>query len=259
MGEPITVGIFPFGAPVLPRPPSASTKRRVFILGAYTSALHVAWRPPEGRPIKAMAVDNEPEPFWNGEGEKKYIARWKEAVGFRDGEWGEVAGVGALNGSSGLWVDDNVLVPLKAERSDACITDCLDTYYSSTAGAHRIADTYEPFATRMGLPSARLAPHPTEFNIADLTDRPRRDVLLRQLSDAEPDIVVTLGNAALRVFRAMAGKMGDIWKLRADSSYGAEVLVSFDDRRLVWLPLAHPAAPRVYQDAHAKWRRTLTG
>jgi hypothetical protein len=111
----------------------------------------------------------------------------------------------------------------------------------------------------MGLSSARLPAHPTEFNIARLTDPRQTDRLRQELSDAEPDIVVTLGNAALRVFRRIAGKMGDIWKLRADSSYGAEAFSSFDDRRLVWLPLAHPAAPRVYQDAHAKWRRTMTG
>jgi hypothetical protein len=259
MVEPLSIEIFPFGASVLRRPPSASTKTRVFVLGAYPSALHVAWRPPQGTPIKAMAVDNEPEPFWNGEDENKYIERWKKAVEFRDGEWGEVASVGALNGSSGGWVDDHVLVPLKADRDDAWITDCLDKYFSSTAGAHRIADTYEPFAKRMRLPSARLSAHPSETAIVDESTRHHTARLRQELSDAEPDIVVTLGNAALRVFRGIAGKMGDIWKLRADSNYGSEVVVSFDGRRIVWLPLAHPAAPPVYQLAHAGWRRTLTG
>jgi hypothetical protein len=259
MVEIMSVGTFPFGGAVLPRPASASSKRRVLILGAYPSALHVAWRPPEGKPIKAMAVDNEPVPFWNGEGEEKCIARWKKTVGFLDGEWGEVAGVGALNGSSGHWVDENVLVPLKAGRDDAWITDCLDTYFSSAAGAGRVADTYEPFAKRMGLPSARLAAHPSETAIVDESTRHHTQRLRQELSDAAPDIVVTLGNAALRVFRGIAGKIGDIWKLRADSSYGSEVFSSYDGRRIVWLPLAHPAAPRVYQEVHAVWRRTMTG
>ena len=110
----VSVGTFPFGRPVLPRPPSASTRRRVFILGAYPSALHVAWRPPRGKPIRAMAVDNEPVPFWNGHDEDDHVARWKAAVGFRDVEWGGVTRVGDLNGSSGLWVDNNVLGPLGA-------------------------------------------------------------------------------------------------------------------------------------------------
>jgi hypothetical protein len=64
MVEPLSIEIFPFGASVLRRPPSASTKTRVFVLGAYPSALHVGWRPPEGKPIRAMVVDNEPEQFW---------------------------------------------------------------------------------------------------------------------------------------------------------------------------------------------------
>jgi hypothetical protein len=222
----VALGSFPFGRPVLPRPPSASTTKRVFILGAYPSALHVAWRPPTGKPIKAMAVDNEPVPFWNGDKEKQHIAQWKTAVGFKEGEWGEVAGVGNLNGSSGQWVDDNVLVPLRASRKDACITDCVDTYFASTDGARRIADTYAPFAMQVGLPAARLDPHPSEVAIATQSSRHHNDRLRRELSDAEPDIVVTLGNAALRVFRGMAGKMGDVWKLRADASYGDDVFTA---------------------------------
>ena len=37
---------FPFGRPVTRRPPSATSFRRVLILGAYPSALHVEWCPP---------------------------------------------------------------------------------------------------------------------------------------------------------------------------------------------------------------------
>jgi len=136
----------------------------MFILGAYPSALHVAWRPPAGKPVRAMAVDNEPVPFWNGEREGEYIAQWKAAVGFRAGEWGTVAAAGKLNGSSGIWVDDNVLAPLGAGRDDVCISDCLDTYFSSDDGAARVADTYQPFAEGTGLPPARLAGH-FEFDL----------------------------------------------------------------------------------------------
>jgi hypothetical protein len=259
MVEPLSIEIFPFGASVLRRPPSASTKTRVFVLGAYPSALHVGWRPPEGKPIRAMAVDNEPEPFWNGEDENKYIERWKKAVEFRDGEWGEVAGVGALNGFSGGWVDENVLVPLGAGRDEACITDCIDTYFVSKEGARRIADTYVPFAKLKGLQVPHLAPHPSEGAIVKEGVRHHRVRLLRELAAAAPDVVVTLGNAALRVLRAVTGANDTPSKLRADSQYGAKLELVVDGRRVEWLPLAHPAAPRVYQDAHARWRRTSRG
>jgi hypothetical protein len=63
-----------------------------------------------------MAVDNEPSPFWSAEDEDGHIERWKPAVGFRDGNWGRIGGVGRLNGSLGRWVDDKVLIPLKTRR-----------------------------------------------------------------------------------------------------------------------------------------------
>jgi hypothetical protein len=206
-----------------------------------------------------MAVDNEPVPFWNGLDEDEHVVRWKAAVGFRDGAWGEVTGVGDLNGSSGVWVDTSVLAPLGANREEACITDCIDLYFSSSGGAARIADTYKPFAERVGLPAVRLSAHPSENDIVKQGARFHSERLLRELSNAAPDIVVTLGNAALRVLRAVAGVTTDgPSKLQADSSYGAELALSVGGRRMTWLPLAHPAAPRVYQDAHSRWCRTRT-
>jgi hypothetical protein len=253
MGDAISVDTFPFGALVRPRPPSASTRRHLFILGAYPSALHVAWRPPTGKPIKAMAVDNEPEPFWNGQNEAEHIARWKKAVKFREGEWGEFTGVGPLNGSSGSWVDDKVLAPLGATRDGACITDCVDTYFASDGLAARVTDTYAPFATRVGLPAARLGAHPSENTIVELGVRLHRERLLRELADAAPDIVVTLGNAALRVLREVVDAKDTASKLSADENYGAEVTISVEGRRLAWVPLAHPAAPPAYQEVHSAW------
>jgi uracil-DNA glycosylase len=205
-----------------------------------------------------MAVDNEPVPFWNGRDEDDHVARWKAAVGFRDGEWGEVAGVGALNGSSGDWVDVNVLQPLGAGREEACITDCVDLYFSSNDGATRVRDTYLPFAERVGLPRAQLSAHPSENDIVKQGVEHHRERLLRELATAAPDIVVTLGNAALRVLRTVAGASDGASKLQANSNYGTELALSVGGRRMTWLPLAHPAAPRVYQDAHSTWCRTRT-
>jgi hypothetical protein len=37
---------------------------------------------PQGRTIAALAVDNEPEPFWDGLDEEARIARWRHAVGW---------------------------------------------------------------------------------------------------------------------------------------------------------------------------------
>lgn len=72
---------FPFGQPVLPCPPSSAAQRDVMILGAYPSALHVQWSPPEPwKPVQALAVDNEPEPFWDGHDATERFEVWRDAV-----------------------------------------------------------------------------------------------------------------------------------------------------------------------------------
>jgi hypothetical protein len=202
-----------------------------------------------------MAVDNEPTPFWSGADENDRVEQWKSTVGFRDGAWGAVTGVGPLNGSSGLWVDRKVLAPLRAQREDACISDSVDTYFSSLEGAARIADTYAPFAAGAELPAARLATHPSESAIVEVGVRRHRERLLGELAAASPEVVVTLGNAALRVLRAVAGGGDGPAKLQADADYGTERRLRLPGSEVVWLALAHPAAPPAYQSAHSTWCR----
>src|SRR5450759_2322555 len=94
---------FPFGSPVVRRSPSASAPRRLFVLGAYPSAVHVRWTPPvAGKAVPAIPVDNEPEPFWDGTNEADVVAEWRRKVQFNDKLWGTVELAGKLNGSSGV-------------------------------------------------------------------------------------------------------------------------------------------------------------
>jgi hypothetical protein len=253
----MTSFVFPFGAPVSACRPSADGPRRVFVLGAYPSALHVAWTPPRPhRRIAAIAVDNEPEPFWTGADQVERIERWKAAVGF-DETWGQIAPCGSLNGPSGAWVEARILAPLEARRADAWITDCLDTYRASVGGAARILDTYAPFAEEHGLPAASVEPHPSEGEIVKAALLAHRERLLRELHVARPEVVVTLGNAALRVFRELAEvEVADDpgTALRSDpATYGRRRPVRLGSGAAEWVPLAHPAAPAPYQRAHDAW------
>src|ERR671933_733331 len=98
---------FPFGQAVFPRAPSAHGPRRLFVLGAYPSALHVAWNPlplvdyPDGYgPVRALPVDNEPTPFWDGHDEQALIDGWKATVNF-DPSWGTADRPPNLNGTTG--------------------------------------------------------------------------------------------------------------------------------------------------------------
>lgn len=205
MGRVANVGEkFPFGAPVNSVVRRPSNTRPVFVLGAYPSALHVRWSRPEStglKPVRALAVDNEPEPFWDGTNESDLVRTWAN-------QWfgealGDVGEVGALNGSSGRWVNSNALEPLGAERDDAWFTDCLDTYRASQGQARRISDTYAPFASDGGLPTAQLQPHPGEDAIVREALGTQSVRLLHELESVTPDLVITLGNAAGRVFHAL--------------------------------------------------------
>ncbi len=244
---------FPFGRQVTPRPPSAASPRGVFILGAYPSALHVEWKPPKPyKQIKALAVDDEPTPFWTGHDEAARVQRWRESVGFH-ASWGTVRGVGRLNGSSGHWVEREVLGPLGVTHEETWITDCLDTYRASTGVGVRLADTYEPFARAHSLPSAVLRPHPDENDIVREARADHLDRLRSELRTAALELIVTLGNAALRVARYLV-EVEDAPARLSPNGYGARLTSRFEGRAVAWLPLAHPATPAVYQEAHARWR-----
>jgi len=246
--------VFPFGRPAVAAAP-APRPAPLFILGAYPSALHIHWIPPAPhRPVGALAVDVEPHAFWNGADEEERVEAWKQRVGWVE-DWGLPRPAGRLNGSSGAWVDTNVLGPLGLQRGDAWITDCLPHYCASAGGARRIADTYAPFAVAYGLPAAVLPEHPSESVIVRAAAR-ELERLRAELRTASPGVVVTLGNAALRVLRQIVdGELPQ--RLRSDAeTYGKPLPARFEGQAFEVLPLAHPAAPTRYQDAHARWQLT---
>src|SRR5438067_212148 len=103
---------FPFGRPILARGPVAHGHRHMFIAGAYPSAFHVAWWPVGFRSVRAIPVDNEPEPFWNGEGADAILNEWRVPV-FDGHGWGDVQLPAAFySGESGRKLDERYLVPL---------------------------------------------------------------------------------------------------------------------------------------------------
>lgn len=252
---------FPFGQPVLPCRLVTTEPRPLFVLGAYPSALHISWSPPHSyKPVKAIAVDNEPWIFWDGRKELDIMKTWTETVQF-DLSWGHIEPAKRLNGSSGIWVDEYVLSPLKISRHEAWLTDCLDTYRCSKGLAARLKDTYMRMAPEFGLPAYNLLPHPDENAIVSEALAHLRDRLIQELEAAHPELVVTLGNAALRVFRELAleippeapGKLSLLPGL-----YGRRIKTKLSTGCFIdWLPLAHPAAPQHYQQAHKIWVKSL--
>lgn len=237
---------YPFGRNVTPRNASAGGRRPLFVLGAYPSALHVRWVPPSGKPVAALPVDDEPEPFWNGHDAAERIAAWLEWLQPDPEIDGAFAVVRNLNGPSGAWVESKLLAPMNQARSTAWITDCLDTYRMSTGVAARIDDTY----VGRGLPSCSISTHPSEGQIVAESLAQHRNRLLGELARCRPETVVTLGNAAARVMADLVS-MGSVTVQL--TGYGTPIDVKLDGRPARWYPLAHPAAPEQYQLAHTTW------
>lgn len=238
--------------------PSRSDQTKVFVLGAYPSALHVRWIPPKDKnPVQALAVDNEPECFWDGADEAERIALWKSSVCWTV-EWGAIGVAQRFNGPSGRWVMDNVLNRFGISPSAAWLTDCLTTYRQSDGQSARIADTYETLAKSIGLPEVQLQPHPNEDEIVTEAQRSEKDRLLEELRTASPEVLATLGNAALRVMSELVScEEPPPSRLSPGQTYGTPLQATLPEGSLVkWYALAHPAAPGPYQDRHKLWAPT---
>jgi len=239
----------------MPSKPRADGPREFFILGAYPSAIHIRWHAPDRtRPIRAVAVDTEPEPFWTGHDEAAQIERWRREISFLS-SWGRVAPCGRLNGSSGVWVDELVLQPLSTDRAGAWITDCLDNYFASAGAAARLAeDEIVCSMKENGIVVPNHRAHLSENEIVREALQSDAGRLRSELRRASPRIVVTLGNAALRVMSelAVAGK-GPRCLSAEGEDYGVPLRGRSGNLTFDWLPLAHPASPAPYQRAHTNW------
>lgn len=246
----MTDAVFPFGQPVLPRQAARGTEPTVFVLGAYPSALHVRWSAPGGTPtIGAIPIDNEPEPFWDGADAAGRVDAWRNAVAFSEATDGTVTPASA-NGSSGQTLTTHYLDPLGVTRQGCWITDCLDTYRMSVAGAEALTERFPGGA-------GNLRPHPSQNQIVAEAIADHLPRLRSELEEAAPATVVTLGEAANQVFGEVLG-----WPTTAELSphdYGAPRAIEIGGATAEWLPLAHPGViskTDKWRDLHAAWVAT---
>jgi hypothetical protein len=222
----------------------------------------VKWTPSQpikGRvfkPIQALIVDNEPTPFWDGADAGEQFARWFERVGWRE-DWGSAEPAAArFNGPSGNWVAEHILAPLGLTYEDTCISDCLDMARLNPGQAGRVADTYEPLRTVLDLPDCTLEPVPVGEAGIVAESEAHLERLDRELTASAPDLVVTLGNAALRVMGRLLSTSTPTARRLAASGYGSPVAATHKGRALIWRPLVHPRNGErspTWRDAHHGW------
>lgn len=253
------VGIFPFGRPATDRPPRVPTGGAdLFVLGVYPSALHVRWQRPDGAvQVQALAVDDEPEVFWDGADGAERVRRWSEQVGWQP-TWGRVSSSG--NGTSGRAVNDDILVPLGTRLNRCFLTDCLPRYHVKHGRGSQgdaMTERYAPFAEARGLPMFSLPRRPSRSALIGQAIRENGDTLRQQLHRCGAETVVTLGEEAADVFAAVADVERVV--LQRDETYGRERRLPTGRGVGAWIPLKHPGLrePR-WKARHEDWKACQT-
>jgi hypothetical protein len=199
--------------------------------------------------VQSLAVDDEPEVFWDGADADDRVERWQEQVGWQ-ASWGSVTS--SNNGTSGRGVLRDVLAPLGIAASEAHFTDCYRRYLLQTgpgSQAAAIARAYESFAGARGLPPVSLPAYPaTERAFVRMALSEDDGHVLAQLQASGADLVVTLGQPAADVLGELLGIERVL--LTRDSTYGTRRDIWSEGRWLGWLPLKHPGQRRPEWVAH---------
>jgi hypothetical protein len=251
---------------------------------AYPSAWHIAWRAPpdlvckEGRgSVAALAVDVEPTVFWDGDAEDfaEQLSRWKQEVGFLDGQHGFVSPVSpSMNGSSGKTVVRHYLKPLGIGVEHATFTDVYPVFLikEETGGRKKreqgdaIRDEYDSLAARMGFPTCSLPTRIPKAKLPALAASTFGERLIADLSAASAPLIITLGEEvwgtllAIPPLRARPPR-ASFRDLYSDA-YGAVGSLTVNDREVAWLPLVHPGLLKGKLDPAASvapGRRSLDG
>jgi hypothetical protein len=267
-------GVFPFGQSSTERPPRrpSGDNALLFVLGVYPSAFHIRWTLPEWarsrfgwerEHVGALAVDVEPEVFWDGRNDDDLLEEWRKKVDWREGDddgcFGRCAP--AMNGTSGRAVADHVLDPLGVDSSRVWFSDCIPWFFvkSSTSRpqqAEVITTVYAPFASELGLQAASLPARPSRGRLVTETVSTQRERLLSEVADSKAEIVVTLGEEPRRVMCRLADDCSGspIVPLQPGEGYGHPGTLTFGGRQLIWYSLSHPGnrSPR-WEAARSGW------
>lgn len=227
------------------------------MLGVYPSALHVRWSGP-GQRVAALAVAEEPWPFWTGDDEVERVVEWRRSVGWL-AEWGSAEPAGRLNGSSGRAVRDGILAPLGLDQERVWLTDALPFFHvhrgPGTQG-EAMSGRYDSFARGHGLPLHQLPDRPPTDQLIRRAVRDEGPRIIDEVLTSCAPLLITLGNEALAVAaQLLTGDLPD--RLAANENYGRRHRTALHGRSLELLPLVHPGQRSArWTETHERWLRS---
>jgi len=243
------IGTFPFGQPIKKVEQKDRAPKRVFVLGVYASAVHARWVGPDGEPrIRAVGVASEPEIFWTGEGADQII----DAIEIPEGAGKLVAAPKNLNGPSGRALDEHFLEPLGLSREDAWLCDLVPFSCMNDSQAEALRVSYDSVAQDWGLPCFRWSPLPKV-----LASEERRTQILNEINEAQPEIIITLGDLPLKWFTRFWGAKASLGSYgRTVDAYGRVHPIDMDGQEIGLLPLVHPRQAAKLGGHSADWTDT---
>jgi hypothetical protein len=195
---------FPFGQLVGPVTWQQPGRKPVLVVGVYPSAVHGRWVDADGQTrIRAVAVANEPEPFWTGQDAQAHVAAVAATV---PAAAGRLLSAPAHNGPSGNALDGLVLAPLGLSREHIRIVDIDNRYMANPAQQTAIAASrYDRLVADGLLPPVTWRPRRPISHIP----HDRSPTLADELDEADPGWAITLGREPLRALGLEPLSLGD--------------------------------------------------
>jgi hypothetical protein len=241
------IGTFPFGQPVQALKQTDRTKKSIFILGVYASAVHARWIGPDKKTlVNALAVASEPYIFWRGENADALI---QQIILPKELGWLTPASQ-QFNGPSGIALDELIIKPLGLTREDTWLCDLVPNSCVNPSQKKAIERTYLPLVEKYRLPVPSVPVVPVK-----LTDEQRRKEILKEIKESGAGTLVLLGDKPVQWFL----KYFDLrWKRLSDftgdgQNYGILHNATIAGTRLKLLPLAHPRQIARLGQSSPKW------
>jgi uracil-DNA glycosylase len=247
---------FPFGSILIKVEQKYKSPKKVFILGAYASAVHAKWIGTNNKvKVKALAIASEPYIFWKGDDCDKIIKSIKipKELGHLD------PADSMFNGPSGLTLDNNFLKPLGLTRDDVWLCDIIPYTRINPQQRAAINNHYNPFVRKYNLLKCTIP----DFRKQELDNVHRRYEIIKELEQSQARVVILLGDLPIRYFLSYYSDerksfLKDFGIMI--NRYGNLNPIMINSTNYQILPLVHPRQAgklgrhdKVWSDLHEEW------